>query len=109
MSYAVVWSENGGPLFAGRLDLDERSLRLDGTADQSQQSRRHVWLEELADVRLERHASARLAGLPTLVLELRDGPRFRIASLAGAGSLQELAEQVSVARVAPATMEMSTA
>ncbi len=80
MSYAVVWSENGGPVYAGRLELAERCVLLAGTAGQARESRRKVFFEELADVWVERRPDVRLDGRPTLVLERGDGGRLRIAS-----------------------------
>jgi hypothetical protein len=52
MSYVVVWSENGGPLHAGRLDLARLSVLLDGTAQEVRRSCEEVSYDELGDVRV---------------------------------------------------------
>jgi hypothetical protein len=98
VKYAVVWSENGGPLYAGRLELADRCVRLAGRAGQAWESDRALFYEELAGVRVERRLQARLSGRPTLVLERRNGGGLRIASVEGPGSLHELAERLEAAR-----------
>jgi hypothetical protein len=91
MSHAVVWSENGGPVYAGRLELGERSVELAGGAP-GREAHRKLLYDELAGARIERDRSARLAGLPTLVLDLHAGRRLSIASLRSPGLLPELIE-----------------
>jgi hypothetical protein len=98
MVYAVVWSENDGPVYAGRLDVGPRSLRLAGSASEARRSRRQLFYRELTDVHVERRSQARLAGRPTLAFELPGGRLLRIASIDGAGSLHELDELVAAAR-----------
>ena len=94
MSYAVVWSQDGGNPAAGRLELTCRSLQLVGRPT------RELRLAEMAGVHIERSAALRLAGRPTLVIETRDGGSLRIASLDGAGTLHELAERLQRERPA---------
>jgi hypothetical protein len=98
MSYAVVWSENDGPLYAGKVELGRRWLVLAGAARPALESLRRLFFEEVADVHVERQAASRLAGRPTLVLERRQGGSVRIASVEGAGALHELAEALAAAR-----------
>lgn len=102
MSYAVVWSENGGCLHAGRLELADGAVLLEGTAEQACRALRQLLYEELACVRVERRPEARLGGRPTLVLEDATGSRMRIVSVEGGGSLHELADLVERARGAAA-------
>jgi hypothetical protein len=97
MSYGVVWSENGGPLHAGRLDLARSSVLLDGTAQEVRRSCEQVSYDELGDVRVEQRPDARLGGRPTLVLERRNGSRLRVASVEGGGALHELADLLQLA------------
>lgn len=92
MAYAVLWSENGGAPRAGRLDLGTVFLSLAG------HPARELSYDEVADVRIDRRPTLRLAGRPTLVIESRAGDSFRIASLDGAGTLHELAERLHSAR-----------
>ena len=92
MTYAVVWSENGGALRAGRLELAIGSLRLGGNPI------RELAYDEVTVVRIDRRPKLRLAGRPTLVIESRAGDRFRVASFDGAGTLSELTERLEAAR-----------
>ena len=92
MSYAVVWEEENGPVFAGRLELRDGRLDLIGTALGSGPTRRTLHFSELGPVWVERRRTLRLVGRPTLVAEVAAGPRLRISSLDGAGALHELAE-----------------
>jgi hypothetical protein len=98
MTYAVVWSENGGPRYAGSLELADRCLTLSGTANGALESRRRLAYCELAEPRVERHPEARLAGRPTLVLEHREAGPVRVVSLEGTGALHELLERIAEAR-----------
>lgn len=91
MSYAVVWSENGGAPRAGRLDLAGGSVRLCCSPV------RELAYADVAAVHIDRHPTLRLAGRPTLVIESRAGDSFRVTSLEGAGMLSELAEQLQAA------------
>jgi hypothetical protein len=96
--YAVVWSENGGSLHAGGLELDSSSLQPTGTAPSKGASRRRLPHEGLDDARIERRTHLRLAGRPTPVLAFRDGGRLCLASIESVGSLHELAEQLEAGR-----------
>ena len=98
MSYAVTWSEDGGPLFAGSLEVAGTHLSLAGTARFARESQQRVRYAELADVRMERRPERRLMGRPTLVVERRDGTHLRLSTLSGGGMLNEIAERVSAAR-----------
>jgi hypothetical protein len=92
MTYAVVWSENGGAPRAGRLELGRDVLRFAGRAG------RELPYDDVADVRIDRHPTLRLAGRPTLVIECRTGDSFRIASFDRAGTLHELTGRLEAAR-----------
>jgi hypothetical protein len=96
MTYAVVWRENGGEAYAGRLSLDRDCVVLSGTAPGARESTRRLRCEELADVRLERRDG------PLLVLLGPVGSRIEVTSLEGPGALHELAEWIAVARGKPA-------
>jgi hypothetical protein len=97
MSYVVVWSENGGPLHAGRLDFARSSVRLDGSTQEVRRSCEELSYDELGDVRVEQRRDARLGGRPTLVLERRNGSRLRVASVEGGGALHELGHRLQLA------------
>jgi len=92
MTYAVVWREDGGEAYAGRLSLDRDSVVLSGSAPGARESTRRLRCEELADARLERRDG------PLLVLVSRVGRRIEVTSLEGSGALHELAEWIADAR-----------
>lgn len=92
MTYAVVWSENGGAPRVGRLELASGSVQLVGG------TRRTLRFDEVTAVRIDRGLQSRLAGRPTLVIENGAGDSFRVASLDGAGVLHELSERLEAAR-----------
>jgi hypothetical protein len=92
MSYAVVWEEGNGPIYAGRLELRDGRLDLIGTALGSGPTHRTLRFCELGLVSVERRRVLCLGGRPTLIAEMPGRPRLRIGSLDGAGALHELAE-----------------
>lgn len=102
VSYAIVWSEDSGPVYAGRLELCEGFVLLAGSARQARERTRNLSYDELARVWVERRPEGRLSGRPTLVVERLNGARVRVACLEGAGVLHELAEQLATAREQPA-------
>jgi hypothetical protein len=90
-SYAVLWSEPGQPLRAGKLELEPTALRFEGT--NGTRSSRHVhrvFFEEIESVHVGRTGRERLAGRPSLVVELSVGGPLRIGSVQGVGVLSEL-------------------
>jgi hypothetical protein len=95
-SYAVVW-DAGGVERAGRLEPHEEGFELYARG-------RSLALpfQALRSVAIERAAGERLRGLPVLSCVLADGVRVRIASLEGAGVLQELADSAAGAGLAAA-------
>jgi hypothetical protein len=98
MRYAVVWSENEGPVYAGSLELGAHCIVLAGRGGYARECRRKILYEELAEARVERTKVLRLGGRPTLVLEDRTGGRVRIASVESTGVLHELLDRVAVER-----------
>jgi hypothetical protein len=98
MWYAVVWSENGGPIRAGGLELMGDGVLLAGRSQEEGKSSRTLLYEDFAGVWVERRPDGRLDGRPALVLERRDGLCIRIASVGGPSALPELAEHIARAR-----------
>jgi hypothetical protein len=94
MTYAVLWSENGGPEFAGRLSLEPRGVALSGTAASCD-----VAFADLTDVYLERSVPQRHTRRPLLVLVTRAGGQVEIGSLQGLGALHELTDEVMSRRL----------
>lgn len=98
MTYAVRWSENDGPEFAGRLALDPGGVALSGTAAGRPVAHVGLAYADLVEVYLERSAPPKHTWEPSLVLVTREGGEVAIGSLQGLGALHELAEQVATAR-----------
>ena len=89
-SYAIVWCEKGGDPHAGKLEVSETGLRLEGAGHAQE-----LPFVELAAIRVGRAANDRLDGRRALVVERRDGSSVQIASVAGIGSLFELTERIA--------------
>lgn len=97
-SYAVVWQDDvlhgRNPVYAGKLELDEERLRLEGLSREGLPTVRTVGYEELGAVRMA-PASQRIAGRPTLVVEREGGHVLRVGTVDGRGLLPELADQLT--------------
>lgn len=96
-SYAVVWQdlpEHGqAPLYAGKLELDEGRLRLEGVSRAGRSCLRTVRYDEVGGVHMAK-TGERIAGRPTLVVERAEGEPLRVGSVDGRGLLPELADQL---------------
>lgn len=92
-SYAVLWSEPEQPVRAGKLELEPTGLRFEG-ANGSRSSRHvhRIFYEDIESVHVGRSGRERLAGRPSLVLDLAVGGPLRIGSVQGVGVLSELSE-----------------
>jgi hypothetical protein len=93
-SYGVVWQENDRAPVAGKLELDSVRLRLDG----KNHDHLAVCLLPICDligVRVGRERCDRLDDRPTLLLERSNGDTIRIAALAQAGIVAEIAERLA--------------
>jgi hypothetical protein len=87
-AYAVVWSSDGDR-GSGRLESFPDHLELHG--------RGRIFslpFSQLRSATIARRPADRLLGLPVLALDFLGLPTLRIASLEGAGFLQELADRV---------------
>jgi hypothetical protein len=100
-TYAVTWEEPDLPRHAGKLELGEHELRLEGRNNGSPPRTVLVPYEELVDLR---HAPSwqRLDGRPTLVLDRGAGGAILLASIAAPGSLSEIADELTELRSAAA-------
>jgi hypothetical protein len=92
MSYAVLWSENGGPMLAGKLELLDRVVLLEGANGDIH--RCSLDLRTIGSFRIGRSRIERLQGRPVLVLEDGKGYRVRVTTLSGVGALYELADLI---------------
>jgi hypothetical protein len=87
-SYAVLWSEDGCDVLAGKLELAPDGLSFGG------RHRHAVAYADIDAVRVARRAADRVRGAATLVLELAGGSVLRIGSVGGAGIVSELGEHL---------------
>jgi hypothetical protein len=98
MTYAVVWRENEGPDYSGRLELQADGIVLSGSKAGLQRAVRALQFDELVALHLERRVVVGQMTQPTLMLVTGSGERIEIASLEGLGALHELAEHIESAR-----------
>ena len=94
-SQAVTWREARGPLHAGRLELRARDVTLSGTGPEGQIAQLRVFFDDVAEVRIGREARDRINESRTVVLERVGASPVYIASMNGAGTLFELANELS--------------
>jgi hypothetical protein len=96
-TYAVTWQEKDSPPHSGRLELRPRGLCFEavGDGEARPQIEREIGYEDVAEVRIGRATADRIGGRPTLVVERRAGGPVRIASVAQAGIVSELAERLA--------------
>ena len=99
-SYGVVWKKDGREPVAGKLELDADRLRLEGN-DRDHLTVYVLAYRDLATVRINRDLADRLDGQPTLLLERSNGDKLRIASLAQAGIVSEIAERLATFEIGP--------
>ena len=99
-SYGVVWKKDGREPVAGKLELDADRLRLEGN-DRDHLTVYVLAYRDLATVRINRDLADRLDGQPTLLLERSNGDELRIASLAQAGIVSEIAERLATFEIGP--------
>jgi hypothetical protein len=92
MSYAVLWSTNGGAACPGKLELRRGCLLFEGAAASKASE---LPLDEIAAARVGRSTLERLCGRPVLVLERTENDAVRIAPIGGVGVLHELLELVN--------------
>jgi hypothetical protein len=97
MSYAVVWSRNGGADCIGELEVLPEMIRLLGVGADAE-TEMDLSLSDVDSVYLERSAPPKHRWDPSLVLLTHRGDRIAIGSLEGLGALHELAESVEHGR-----------
>ena len=87
-TYAVYWSESGGPRYAGRIRFGPSFVELAGTAAGGRRSLARIPFGELASTCYEQGR---------LSLERRRGTRLEIGSVDSPGALREAADRLSAA------------
>jgi hypothetical protein len=95
-SYGIVWQENGAAPVAGKLEIGPSELHLEGS-DRDHLVARSFAIADLVGMHVGRGSGDRLDGHPTLLLELAGGETVRIAALAQAGIVAEIAERLEIA------------
>src|SRR5215831_8930 len=100
-SYGVLWKDDGA-VQAGKLELEDQAVRLESTGEHGESLVQELPYTELVGVHIARGSADRLGGRPTLVLERAGGPALRVASVAQAGIVSELAEQLSSIKLSAA-------
>jgi hypothetical protein len=97
-SYAVVWQEAAAepaPVYAGKLELDDDAVHLDGVSREGRACHRALGYGELGPMRMARSAE-RILNRPTLVVERHGAEPLRLGSVDGRGLLAELADQIGL-------------
>jgi hypothetical protein len=100
--YAVIWSEPSNEVEAGKLELESASLRFEGSCRPRGGRVHRVYYDDIAGVHIGHQPRERLAGRPALVLDLADGGPLRIGSFDAAGTVSELADELTRRRGARA-------
>jgi hypothetical protein len=95
LTYAVVWREPGGSVFAGKLGFASDSLRLEGSSDAGSLAHLRVLYRDLSGVRVGRSPEERIDGRPCIILERRAGRSLSIVPVGGAGALFEIEEALA--------------
>jgi hypothetical protein len=101
-SYAVIWRRRKGPQFAGRLELTDSALRLEGLAPgHSRSSFTEIPIELVESATVTREQGSRLRNLPTLTLAIQGAAPIQVATVDGPGKLSELAARLTSRLVGP--------
>lgn len=94
-SYAVLWSEPRHQVEAGKLELEAKSLRFEGSRGPRSARIHRVLYDDIDGVRIAHRTEERLGGRPALVLNLIAGGPLRIGSVDSVGTVSELAEELT--------------
>jgi hypothetical protein len=97
-SYAVTWCNGNGRQATGRLELGPEAIQLDGTVD-GETVHQEIPYRELASVEIGRGSEDRIAGRQALLLGRVDQAPLRVAGVAQAWIVSELAERLAALHV----------
>ena len=86
-TYAVTWQDKKGSVHAGKLELGETALTLEGNS-----VRKTIPYDELTEVHVGRGTDERLQGRPALVLRRGTRETLYVASVGSPGAVVEIAE-----------------
>jgi hypothetical protein len=93
LSIPVIWTEDDGAQQAGRLDVFDDRLHLDG-GSRASRALRDVRYEEIAAARIGRDVADRINGRAAMVVELLTGSRVSFVGFDRPGTLLELLHRV---------------
>jgi hypothetical protein len=98
VSYAVLWKNTEGTLFAGGLVFERDRLVLDGASRGRRRTTLELAYSEIEQVSVGRGQDERIDGRSSLIIELHGGRRLLVTSATGAGMNHDIAEQLSRVR-----------
>jgi hypothetical protein len=93
LSIPVIWTEDGGAQLAGRLDVYDDRLHLDG-GSRAVHALRDVRYDEIATARIARDTGDRINGRAAMVVDLLSGGRLSFVGLDRPGTISELLHRV---------------
>lgn len=94
-SYAVLWSEPPCDVEAGKLELEPRSIRFEGSHAPRGACVHRVYYDNIHGVHIGHKERDRLRGRPAIVVDLVDGSPLLIGSVDGVGTVSELADELT--------------
>jgi hypothetical protein len=109
LSQAVVWRSAGGELHRGRIDVDDRGLRLAGTGPDGDLSAVSIPYDELAGIHIGRAEHERVNGLRSLIVQSdKEGP-IHLASVERMGAIFEIGALLAELRAEKRALTTSVA
>ncbi len=94
-SYAVVWREESGPQYVGKLELGPDVLRVQGSSSQGFVGVRTIAYADLVGVRIGRTPDEQVNGQRSVVLDRSAGRPISIAAVSGVGVVHEVAHALA--------------
>ncbi|HUZ16182.1 MAG TPA: hypothetical protein VMU72_08370 [Gaiellaceae bacterium] len=94
-SYAVLWSEPLCKPETGKLELEPESIRFEGSRAGCGGCVHRIYYDDIDGVRIGYLERDRLAGRPSVVVDLEDGGPLKIGSVDGVGIVSELADELT--------------
>lgn len=93
LSIPVIWTEDGGPLLAGRLDVYADRLHLDGGSRETH-ALRDVRYDEIASARIGRDNGDRINGRAAMIVQLSAGGTVSFVGFDRPGTIAEVLHRV---------------
>ena len=92
-TYAVIWREREVS-YAGVLELGGHGFTLEGTSRTEPRTVHELRCRRVVRIQVGRSPADRIDGRPAVIVELHDGRKLSIASAAGVGFGQEIADRL---------------